>query len=117
MPEKIPFIKQLANNYQFSGHAIRYVVTEVKKNTMLERKNGEEKVHLIINGENYWIRDGKDFENLRVAQPIIIKWEDVKVVSELSVPWDGEKIIGSQPNKNTILQAITALFKTLFGKK
>lgn len=84
----------------------------------LERKKNEEKVHLIINGVNYWIREQGDFENLRADQPITnIQWEQVKVVDELSVPWDGRKIIGSQADKNTILQAIIALFGKLFGGK
>jgi hypothetical protein len=112
------FLKRLANNYLFSGHSIRYVITEMnEKKTMLERKKGEKKVHLLANGVNYWIKDKTDFENFKTAQPISINWEDIKEVDELSVPWDGQKIIGSQPNKNTILLAITNLFKSLFGKK
>ena len=91
---------------------------EIQFMAKLERKKNEEKVHLIINNVNYWIKEQPDFENLRADQPITnIQWDQVKVVDELSVPWDGEKIIGSQPNKNTILQAITLLFKNLFGKK
>jgi hypothetical protein len=115
------FVKRLAPDYIIAPYGYKVILQEiiinVKKNIMLERKNGEEKVHLIINNCNYWIKAGEDFDNLKAAQPISIGWEDVKVVDELSVPWDGEKIIGSQPNKTTILNAIILLFKNLFGGK
>jgi hypothetical protein len=83
----------------------------------LERKKNEQKVHLIINGANYWIREEGDFDNLKADQPITnIQWENVKVVDELSVPWDGRKIIGSQADKDTLLKAIIAIFNKFFGK-
>jgi len=71
----------------------------------LERKENEKPVLMVVNDVAYWLRGEDDFNNF-AAEIDAIKWENVKVVKEFSIPYDG-KVVG-YPN-------FADIFRTLFG--
>jgi hypothetical protein len=92
-----PHIKTLANNYNYLGYAIRYLISFKKKEGekyMLQRKKNANEVFLTLGDERVWIKTKEDFELLKSSQPIQnIEWENIKEVDEFTLPYNG-RIIG-----------------------